>query len=113
VQIVVNHLTRMRTARRICVAGIDPSRGEHVRPVTPKSDPLTRDLLSENGGPLEVAALIEIGRAQPVPNPPEVEDHRIGARDLEHVRTLDDDEYLELLDHTAEPDLEPAFGPAL
>jgi len=54
VQIVVNHLTRMRT-QRICIAGIDLERGCHVRPVTPKADLLTRDLLTENGGPLELA----------------------------------------------------------
>jgi hypothetical protein len=33
--------------------------------------------------------------------------------DLERVRTLDSDEYLDILDAVSEPDLETAFGPEL
>jgi hypothetical protein len=112
VRIVVNHLTRMRSGR-ICIAGIDLERSRHVRPVTPKTDVLTRDLLTENGGPLELAALVDIGQPAPVPHPPETEDHRVATRDLKRVRTLDADEYLQALHAIAVPDLEAAFGPAL
>ena len=112
-QIVVNHLTRMRTDERICIAGIHPERHCHVRPVTPKADLLTRDLLVENEGPIELAALVDIGRPEPTADRPETEDHLVATRDLERVRILDDDEYLELLDAVAEPDLEAAFGPDL
>jgi hypothetical protein len=111
-QIVVNHLTRMRT-ERICIAGINPERRCHVRPVTPRADLLTRDLLLENGGPIELAALVDIGRPEPAPERPETEDHLIASRDLERVRTAGGDEYLDLLDTVAEPDLETAFGPDL
>ncbi len=111
-QIVINHLTRMRT-QRICIAGIDLERGTHVRPVTPKADLLTRDLLTENGGPLELAALIDIGQPEAVADPPESEDHRVHARDLKRARTLVGDEYLEVLSARTDPDLETAFGPAL
>jgi hypothetical protein len=41
-QIVVNHLTRM-TAPRICVAGINPETGGHIRPTTASSDPVRSD----------------------------------------------------------------------
>jgi hypothetical protein len=109
VRIVVNHLTRMRSGR-ICIAGIDLERSRHVRPVTPKTDVLTRDLPTENGGPLELAALVDIGQPAPVPHPPETEDHRVATRDLKRVRTLDADEYLQALHAIAVPDLETLSG---
>jgi hypothetical protein len=112
-EIVVNHLTRMRTQERICVAGVDVDRGRHVRPTTSRSDLLTRELLSENGGPLEVAAVVDIAGAAHAPNPPETEDHRVRARDLRSVRVLDGDDYLEVLSNIADDDLENAFGSPL
>jgi hypothetical protein len=63
VQIVVNHLTRMR-GERICVAGIDMQTGEHVRPTTSAAAPLTRRLLRSNGGPFEVGAVVDLGSAR-------------------------------------------------
>ncbi len=109
VEIALNHLTRM-SGSRICIAGIDPARNRHVRPVTLASDLLTRRLLASEGGALEVGAVLDIGDPVPVPSAPQTEDHRVSTRDLEHVRTLDDDEYLELLGAVCEPDLEAAFG---
>lgn len=103
----------MRTDGRICVAGMDLEGGQHVRPVTARTDPLTRDLLTENGGPLAVAAIVDLGQATPMPNPPETEDHRVATRHLTRVRTLGGDEYLDQLNAVADPDLEAAFGPAL
>ena len=98
---------------RICIAGIDPIDNRHIRPVTPPSDPLTRRLLTDQGGPLEIGARIRLGEATPVPSPPETEDHRVRTGDLERVRTLDGDEYLDILDAVSAPDLETAFGPEL
>jgi len=59
-RIVVNHLTRM-DAPRICIAGIDPDAGRHIRPTTDHQHPLTRDLLASEGGPFALGALIELG----------------------------------------------------
>jgi hypothetical protein len=112
-QIIVNHLTRMRTGDRICIAGIDLEGTCHVRPVTPQTDLLTRDLLVENGGPIDLAAVVDIGQPQPVASRPETEDHLVATRDLKRVKALDGDDYLDLLDAAAEPDLEAAFGPDL
>jgi hypothetical protein len=67
-------------------------------------------LLTDNGGPVEIGASINLGDVSPVPSPPESEDHRVRTRDLERVRTLDDDEYLDVLEAASEPDLETAFG---
>lgn len=95
---------------RICIAGVDVERGRHVRPVTPATDLLTRQLLAEEGGPLDVGAVIDLGPATPVPSPPETEDHRIATRNLDWVGTLDGDEYWGVLETICEPDLEAAFG---
>ena len=59
-RIVVNHVTRM-TGSRICVAGIDTVTYRHVRPVTGPRNPLTRELLRDNGGPFGAGALVDIG----------------------------------------------------
>jgi len=113
VEILVNHLTRMKERKRICIAGIDIDARTHVRPVTPPSDLLTRTLLAEEGGPLSVGAVVDIGEATPFPSPPETEDHRISTVDIEFVRMVDGETYLDVLATVAEPDLEAAFGPDL
>jgi hypothetical protein len=98
---------------RICVAGIEPAGNRHVRPVTPANDRLTRQLLTQSGGPFEIGASINVGDARPVPSPPETEDHLVRTRDVERVRTLDDEEYLDVLEAVSQPDLETAFGRGL
>ena len=57
-----------------------------------------------------MGAVIDLGDATPVPSPPESEDHSIAARDLDYVRTLDGDEYLNALAAVCDPDIEAAFG---
>jgi hypothetical protein len=52
------------TGSRICVAGIDTKTYRHVRPVTPPSDPLTRALLRENGGPFGAVGRWGRGRSR-------------------------------------------------
>jgi hypothetical protein len=53
-RIIVNHLTRMQPGY-ICVAGVDVSSGQHVRPEL--RGRLTTDLLTLNGGPFDIASL--------------------------------------------------------
>lgn len=109
-QLVINHLTRMR-GERICVAGVGDE--GHVRPITRRDTPLTRDLLKENGGPLAIGALVDVGDARHDPNPPETEDHRVW---VDHWRAIDQlgaDDYLELVDAHCEETLEAVFGPKL
>jgi hypothetical protein len=112
-QIVVNHVTRMQTDERICVAGIDAETFENVRPVTPKTDLITRRLLRENGGPFGPGALVELGDVEPCPSPPETEDHRFETAAASHVEDRTDDEYLALLEEVRKDDIPTAFGPAL
>jgi hypothetical protein len=111
-RIVVNHVTRM-SAPRICVAGICSDQLEHVRPTTPPTDPITRTLLREAGGPFGMGAIVELGATRPVPTTPEVEDHRFRTADARHVGDMEDEEFLALLDAISAPDLATAFGPAL
>lgn len=100
-------------APRICVAGINPETMGHVRPVTLRSDLLTRALLRDEGGPIRVASLVDIGAPSHRPSPPEVEDQLIAAADIKLVRDLDADLYLEVVSAVAQTDLEEAFGPEL
>ncbi|HYM54419.1 MAG TPA: hypothetical protein VES97_03595 [Solirubrobacteraceae bacterium] len=108
-RIVVNHLTRM-DAPRICVAGIDPSTGRCVRPTTGRRHPLTRDLLTESGGPFTVGALIELGDVTPDPKRPEMEDHLFWPERARLVGRLSSNRYLELLHEHAVGGLHTIFG---
>lgn len=98
---------------RICIAGLDEHTNEHVRPTTGKADPLARALLHDNGGPVRLGAMIDIGDATPMPTLPESEDHRTTTRDLQRVGALDGDQYLDRLSRISGDCLEAVFGPAL
>lgn len=111
-RIVINHLTRM-DAPRICIAGIDPHTGLHVRPTTGASQPLTRNLLMEQGGPLALGSLIELGYVRPDPKQPETEDHLFRPEKAQRLGQLTPNRYLELLLEHAGDRLETIFGDAL
>jgi len=111
-QIIVNHLTRMKGSR-ICIAGIAPATFAHVRPVTPPSDLITRNLLRENGGPFAVGTLVDLGEATPQPTAPETEDHRFHTRNVRLVEEVSPDVYWEMLGEIACDTLLKAFGAEL
>jgi hypothetical protein len=111
-QLVFNHITRMG-APRICIAGIDPESRRHVRPTTPSTDLITRVLLRKELGPIAMGALVDIGSVTPVPSPPESEDHAFHTANVEYIRDLDEQEFLDLLDLARDADIQTAFGPAL
>ncbi|MGD0454073.1 MAG: hypothetical protein ABSB69_10790 [Solirubrobacteraceae bacterium] len=111
-RIVLNHLTRM-DAPRICIAGIDPDAGRHVRPTTDRLHPLTRDLLAEEGGPFALGALVELGEATPDPKPPETEDHLFRPERAQVLGRVSPSRYLELLTEHARRDLQEIFGAEL
>jgi hypothetical protein len=108
-RIVVNHLTRM-DAPRICIAGIDPTTGRHIRPITEREHPLTRRLLTAHGGPFDLGALVEIGDASPYPKRPETEDHLFRPAGVEVVGRLSPKRYLELIREHAANRLQTIFG---
>ncbi|HEY5193853.1 MAG TPA: hypothetical protein VIJ39_08290 [Solirubrobacteraceae bacterium] len=98
---------------RICIAGINPESHRHVRPTTPPTDLITRVLLREELGPIVMGALVDIGPVTAAPSPPESEDHVFQTANVEYVRDLDDQEFLDLLDQVRDADIQTAFGPAL
>jgi hypothetical protein len=100
-------------APRICVAGIDPSTLEHVRPTTQKSDLITRAMLRSEGGPFGPGALVDIGYAEPDGQRPEVEDHRFATARARHVRDLSDEHYWNILGSVRHDGVSDAFGPEL
>ncbi len=111
--IIVNHVTRMKTPERVCVAGIDAATFRHVRPVTSSRTYLTRTLLRENGGPFGAGALVDLGTVVACPNPPETEDHQFVATGAKRIKDLDHSVYLECLDRVGDEDFPTAFGPEL
>ena len=70
-RITVDHLTRMRPGY-ICVAGVDVSSGEHIRPALRGG--LTVDLLARNGGPFDLADLVDLGMVEYCGHAPQTED---------------------------------------
>jgi hypothetical protein len=108
-QIVVNHLTRM-THPTICLAGVEVDSKQHLRPVTTPAQPLTREMLSEAGGPFQIGARIELGELEARPDPPETEDHLCDPRRAENLGCLTDEDYLTLIDSVSERTLRGAFG---
>jgi hypothetical protein len=108
-QLVFNHITRMQ-APRICIAGIEPESHRHVRPITPRTDLIRRTLLREELGPITMGALVDIGPVTPEPSPPESEDHAFQTANVEYVRDLNDQEFLDLLDDVRDKDIQTAFG---
>jgi hypothetical protein len=111
-RMVVTQLTRMR-APRICVAGIDPDTGQHIRPITGPEAPLTRELLADEGGQFALGALFELGYVAPDPKPPETEDHLFRPEEAQVLGQLSSARYLELLNRHASDRLQAVFGDAL
>lgn len=109
---VVSHLTRM-DAPRICVAGIEHDTGQHVRPTTGRTNPLTRRLLAEEHGPFALGALVDLGEVSPNPGPPEMEDHLFWPDRAQIVGRLSPNRYLELLRSNASHSLRAIFGKQL
>lgn len=98
---------------RICIAGIKVDSKQHLRPVTAPDDLITRSLLAEEGGPLQLGAGVELGPTTATPNPPETEDHLCQTGNFEALGVLSGDEYFELLTQVDGGDLGTTFGPGL
>lgn len=100
-------------APRICIAGIEVNSKRHLRPVTAPDDLITRSLLIEEGGSLQLGAGVDLGQTREVPNRPETEDHFCQTRDFDVLGVLSDREYLDLLAGVDDGDIATAFGPGL
>jgi hypothetical protein len=107
-KIVVNHLTRMRKPA-ICVAGWNTEAGGHVRPVLPWEQ-LDARMLARNGGPFAIGRIVELGRAEPVGQAPEVEDFLFDPRQVRVIQTTQAHEFWALLQQCARTRLRDVFG---
>ncbi len=110
-EIVVNHLTRMRHGH-VCAAGIDPATGRHVRPVWGRGT-LGAQHLEKRGGWFALGARIEMGRTRPCGTPPHGEDRMFRDAEVRAAGALSAGEFWDLLARTARPTLREIFGPAL
>jgi hypothetical protein len=95
----------------ICVAGIEPVSGKHVRPVTKRH--MDRTLLRSNGGVFEIGALVDLGNTRYEGRAPELEDHKFSPDQLRHIERLKPAAFWEWLTNTSAVDLRAIFGNAL
>jgi hypothetical protein len=107
----VNHLTRMKPGF-VCVAGVRPPEGPHVRPVL-AGQRLRAVLLEQNGGPFDIGNLVDLGPCQSQPNAPEVEDHIFDPNRANIVRALQPEAFWEQLEGVSEDTLTGIFGESL
>jgi hypothetical protein len=110
IKIVVNHLARMR-AGRVCVAGIDLSTGKHVRAIL--ADGIEESFLQRNGGPFDIANVVDLGSALPSPKVPKFEDHFFHGRHAKLVRKANAIGFWDLLKAVSKRDLANIFGDKL
>jgi len=106
--IVICHLTRMRSPY-ICIAGIDPGSGNHVRPVL-RQGQLHCDLLDCKGGCINIGKLLEIGPTRAVGQKPELEDRLFNPGNLSVLSTLKPHEFWGMLLLHSRDNLTEIFG---
>ena len=109
-RIIVTHLTRMAPGY-ICVAGIEPESGAHIRPTM--RGRLSRELLRTNGGPFDIAGLVDLGAVIPEGVAPEVEDHSFHHWAARYVETVTPAAFWALNQAAARPTFAAIFGPDL
>lgn len=107
---VVTQLTRMRDGH-VCIAGIDPDTGRHVRPVLPDHQRFPAAVLSRNGGPYELGALVDLGLTRPQVNRPEIEDLVLLGQPT-RIGELTPQDFWTLIDNAAHFTLNGIFGEA-
>jgi hypothetical protein len=108
VKIVVNHLTRMQQGY-ICVSGLKLGTCHHVRPIL-SGNRLSTSLLRRNGGPFDMAVIVDLGTVKPHPQNPEVEDHIFDPTKATAIGTLISSKFWTLLTQVAERKLVSIFG---
>lgn len=94
------------------MAGVDVNTLKHVRPVLPYGR-LTTGLLKRNGGPLEIASVVDLGSTAYAGSAPEMEDYYFDPGRAIWLFDDDPDDYWELLNEVAHESLAEIFGPEL
>ena len=107
-KVIINHLTRMLSGY-ICAAGVDVETKQHVR-LCPSRGHLRPELLTANGGFLEMSAILDLGPAKHTGQRPEVEDHEFDLKSVKHLGTLAPNRFWNMLTQVARPSLRGVFG---
>ena len=110
-RLLINHLTRMHGGH-ICLAGVDLHTRRHVRPIL-ANDLLPFYLLARYGGPFEMARIVELGAARPLPVPPHVEDYVFVPARVKFERPAAAHEFWALLEELHRTCLREIFGQAI
>jgi hypothetical protein len=96
----------------VCIAGIDPETGGHVRPEL-RGTRIGIEMLEPNGGPFDMAVEVDLGRVKPQPSAPQVEDCVIVPGSARRLREVPPDEFWALLGSVATRSLTAVFGEEL
>jgi hypothetical protein len=93
----------------MCAAGIDIDTEQHIRPVS-AGGRLSTNLLTNYGGPFEMAVALDIGTPRPLNNKPQVEDHIIDPTKIKSVGIFPPRKFWKLLNRVAKTKLKDIFG---
>jgi hypothetical protein len=107
VRVVVNHLTRMGEGL-VCVAGIDPTTGMHIRPLTNRA--LRLKHVAGQGGVFNIGEVVDLGPVKHSGSPPEVEDREFREHLLHSAGRIGPAEFWDLLESRAQERLQLIFG---
>ncbi len=110
-QIIVNHLTRMQEGY-MCVGGVMVGTRRHIRPVL-KHGRLETSHLSANGGPFDIANVVDLGQVVPTNHLPQVEDHIFSAHRVSIRGRATPQQFWQLLRYVCKPTLKDIFGDEL
>lgn len=110
-RMVVTDLTRMYKGH-VCVAGVDLDTTRRVRPVLSRGG-LTAGALLRNGGPFDMAEVVELGRTFRSPKAPHVEDEVFDPLYAQGRGAMDARAFWRALYCVSRYRLEDVFGPAL
>jgi hypothetical protein len=98
----------------VCVAGVDVDvpAVRHIRPVL-AHDRLGAALLRRNGGPFEMASVVNLGVVRYAGQAPEVEDYLFDPSRAARLGPGGPENFWKVLTKAAQPRLRDIFGPAL
>jgi len=96
----------------VCVAGVDVHTLKHVRPVL-RYGRLTTDHLRCNGGPLDIASVVDLGSTAYAGRAPEVEDYYFNSAGATWLFDDDPNDYWEILKKVEHKSMTMIFGPDL
>lgn len=110
-EIIINHLTRMK-AGFMCVAGIDSQTREHIRFET-SARRMEISMLARNEGPFDIGNRIFFKELSPCGVKPHVEDHIYRPEFAHLVETVSGEQFWELLCSVSQTRLRDIFGEEL